>query len=53
MKYRIEAMHEGYAVEGTTAGDDEIAGGTAFWSPVSGWDTYEEAETELARLEAP
>lgn len=48
---RIEAMHTGYAIEGTTADDNAIADGTAAWSHVSGWDTYEDAAVEVARLE--
>lgn len=50
--YRIEAYHSGYAVESTYATDDEIADGCAVWSIVSGWETREEAEVVLARMQS-
>lgn len=51
-KYQIAGMHDGYAIESTTASDDDIDDGVAVWSIVSGWDTIEDARAELARLMA-
>lgn len=50
MIYRIEPKHTGYQIEIANVSEASRGDADVAWRGVSGWETREEAEAELARL---